>query len=190
MPHTLRLSPWDEVWLVRAVFIRICLAIALLIFALLVYAFAAEADVVATDSQWHDVWLYLQPAASVILTFMAPVVGAYAVLILVRLFALVGVQLDQRTVEALHRAAVNGLKQAATKYAGPVPDLTRYVPPEILSEAERYVNELNPSAAAKAPEGAIRDIILSKAPDVQAILTAASGGTTPSTPLTQAAPPA
>lgn len=145
-------------------------------------------DTVATDSSFFPLWEILQPFVAVILTTIAPVVGALLIAVLYKLFNFLGIKDEnaQKALEAQFRDALHKSAEAALKYAiagrvGPIGDLiTGSVPPDLINSAIEYVRSKNPDTAAKVSEKDLAQIIMSKVPDVMATI-AASAGTTAAT---------
>lgn len=136
----------------------------------------AQASAVPT-SVWEVVFPIVSSVVGVIATVFIPWL-AY------RLVGMLNIQdeskkkaLEAQIAAALHQAAENGLKYAMSKL-GYVPQAGVPIPDYILAEAAKYVRDKNPNTAAEAgvSDQGLKEIILSKVPNVLGtIVTAAAG---------------
>ena len=142
----------------------------------------AIAVAVPETSWWYPIWGYIQPVATVFLTTFSTVAAGAAVAVLVQLARKFGVEVSDTDRKRYHEAAENALKAAIGRYVGPMPNMINGpVPPEILAEAERYLRDLNPKGSDKLSDKQLTDIILSKVPQVAAIIQAGKPGETTGT---------
>jgi len=161
-----------------------CVAIALLLCATSLGAVSAQdvltavsqnvdAEVVAPNSYLHSLWETLQPTVAVLLTAAAPVIVLQVFALLWKMLSRVGINVEEEDRKRFHEAATNALKNAIAKYTGPTPNMvTGTVPDVILNSAIDYLKAHNPQGSAKHTDKDLADIILSKAVDVQALVSA------------------
>ena len=146
------------------------IASALAFIALPALGQVADAEpMIATSSIWYDVWTILQPVVVLLVSTVGPVLVTW---LAARLLALMKISDEKQRLaieaqlrEALHQSAANALKYALTKVGMPAGGA---IGGAVLAEALRYVEEKNPDALARLDvhTDALRDIILSKAPDI------------------------
>lgn len=155
-----------------ALFAALCL---LVFFA----PFALAQSVVAPSSPLYEIWLIVQPLVVLLVSTVGPALVAW---VSYRLVALLKIsdenakkEMEAKVRDALHQAALNGLKYALTKAGLPASGLSGKPSPAILGDALDYVLTKNPETVQQAgvATGDIRQIILSKVPDVIAMVTAA-----------------
>ena len=134
-------------------------------------------DLVATSSWLHGTWEFLQPIAAVFLTAAASAIAGTLVALLVQLLRRAGIEIEEADRKRLHEGAENALKSAIAKYVGPVPNMINgTVPKEIMDLALEYLKSKNPEGTAKLSDKNLTDIILSKVPQVSAIVAASQSG--------------
>ncbi len=155
-------------------FTIILLAAALFVIAvflpMLSYAQAAE-PIVAPSSILFDVWTIVQPLIVLVGSIVGP---AFATWISLRIVSVLKLTDEKRKLEieaqlrdALHQSAANALKFALAKAR-----ITAIAPglltASMVADAAAYVAEKNPDAISRLNVNgdALRDIILSKAPDI------------------------
>jgi hypothetical protein len=131
-----------------------------------------------------DLWAIVFPVVSLLVATIGPIlVGWLAKRLSDRLTLLDDnsrKEFEARVRDALHHAALNALKFALTKTGLPVAEITK---PAVIAEAVDYIRSKSPDTAKEAGlnnEG-LREIILSKVPDVIAIL--AAGAEAPAKPV-------
>lgn len=131
---------------------------------------------VSEESNWHAVWSYLQPVAATLATVLGPVVLAALTSYLVQLFRKAGIEISDAHRKMLHDAAENALNQAIAKHVGTTPNMiTGKVPVSVMRDAIEYMRTLNPQTTKALGDPALADIIMSKAPKVQAVISAGTG---------------
>jgi Mn2+/Fe2+ NRAMP family transporter len=132
---------------------------------------AADEPIVSPSSIWFDVWQIVQPIVVLLVTTVGPVLVAA---ISARVLSVLKVTdenkklaIDQQLRDALHQSATNALKYALAKARITAP-VTGLVTASMIADAATYVEEKNPEALAKLNVGgnALRDIIMSKVPDI------------------------
>lgn len=131
-----------------------------------------EQPAVSPASWVYTLWTIVQPIVTLLATIIGPVIATYLAAVLIRLIGVKDenekAKLEAQFRDALHQSALNGLKFAIAKRTGPVGDMIAgVIPDEILSDALDYVHRKNPEASAKIDPDDLRDIIMSKAVDVQ-----------------------
>jgi hypothetical protein len=130
-----------------------------------------------------QIWGVVQPLVALFISIVGPVAVTW---ISLRLVALLKIndenakkELERKIRDALHDSAANALKFALAKSGMPLA-----VAPAgaVISEAIEYVRSKNPDTAAEAgvSDNDLREIILSKVPDVLA--TIAAGKLAPAKP--------
>lgn len=148
----------------------VVLCIIAVLIAFVAYPALAQnaAPVIAPSSIWFDVWNIVQPLVVLLVSTVGPVLATW---IAARLIALLKVNDEKQKLEieaklrdALHQSAANALKFAFAKSGVSAVAITGAV----MGEAIRYVEEKNPDALVKlgVHQDALRDIILSKVPDL------------------------
>lgn len=151
------------------------IGVVVLIAALLAFvaapAFAQDAGaVIARSSIWYDLWVIVQPIVVLFFSTVGPVLVTW---IAARVISLLKVadqakqaEIEARLREALHQSAMNALKFAITKSG--ISTYPSTMAPTVISDAIRYVEEKNPDTLKKldVPTDALREIILSKLPDL------------------------
>ncbi len=165
------------------------LAVAGALSLLLPFAASAQVDapattIVAPTSFLYDAWTIIQPIVTVLAGTVGPIAVAW---ITARVMALLKISnenaaqaLEAQLREALHLSAMNALKYAASKYglglSGTAIELTgkAVLDSKVLTEALKYIRGKNPDAvdAFALDDKALTEIILSKVPDVKAIIAA------------------
>lgn len=138
-------------------------------------AFAQEGSgsAIAHSSVFYDLWTVVQPLAALLVTTVGPILVMWISARLIALLKITDqkqqVELEAKLRDALHQSAANALKYALAK-AGLPPILTGVVSSGVLGDAIAYVEEKNPEALTKlgVHPDALRDIILSKLPDLLA----------------------
>ncbi|MBO0142245.1 hypothetical protein JZX87_13845 [Agrobacterium sp. Ap1] len=135
-------------------------------------AFAQAAEpIIAPYTIWGDVWEIVQPIVVLLVSTVGPVLVGW---ISARLLAVLKVTDEKQRLEvegklrdAIHQAALNALKFALAR-GGVRAAAPSLVTGEIISEAIGYVRSKNPDALEKlgVDQSALRDIIISKVPDI------------------------
>ena len=155
----------------RHAFTWVALAIIASLLALIALpALAQDAEtLIARSSIWFEIWSILQPIVVLLVSTVGPVLVAW---IAARLLALMKIsdekqklELEAKLREALHQSAGNALKYALAKAGLPAGGA---IGAAVIADALRYVEEKNPDALNKLDvhTEALRDIILSKVPDL------------------------
>jgi len=141
-------------------------------------------SIVAPSSFLYDVWTIVQPVVALLVATIGPVIVGW---LAARLAALIRTSdentqkaLEAQLREALHQSALNALKYASAKYglglAGAAIELTgkSIIDSKVMTEALKYIRNKNPDAvyAFNLDDKALSEIVLSKVPDVKAILAA------------------
>lgn len=136
-------------------------------------AFAQDAaPVIAPSSIWFDLWSIVQPVVVLLVSTVGPVLVTWISARIIS-FLKVSDQAKQAEIEAhlrdaLHQSAMNALKYAMAK-TNIAPSM---IGATVISEAVKYVEDKNPEALAKlnVHGDALRDIIMSKVPDLMSKL--------------------
>lgn len=166
----------------------ICLLAAMIVTAGAVESITLrEAPDVSPQSWLYPIWQIISP---ILITIGAPLGAALAALIAGQIVKLLSIKdasaqktLEAQVRDALHQAAINGLKYAIAKRTGPVGDMIAgAIPDDIVSDAISYVRTKNPDASALVSAGDLTQIILSKAVDLQTQI----AGSTKQTPTVTA----
>jgi len=158
-----------KLW-VAAVFVLVAIVVA--------PAFAQTADsVVAPNSVWYEVWTVVQPIVTLLVATVGPLLVTWISVTLASLLKVSNEkqqkELEQQISNALHQSALNALKFALAKLGVALPASLDVRSP-LMIEAIEYVRSKNPDAvdAFSLDDDQLADIILSKVPDVNAILAA------------------
>lgn len=131
-------------------------------------ALAQDAPVIARSSIWFDLWTIVQPLVVLFVSIVGPVMVTW---ISARVLSFLKVADEEKRIEieaklrdALHQSALNAVKFAVGKAGGSSVVATG----NVITEAIGYVQEKNPEGLQKlgVSETALRDIILSKLPDL------------------------
>jgi hypothetical protein len=164
------------------------LMLALLLTLLLVTIAIAQTPTSTTPNWLADVWGIVFPIMSLLVTTIGPVVVGWLAKRLSDRLTLLDEnsrkEFEARVRDALHHAALNALKYALTRTGLPVADITK---PAVIAEAVDYIRSKNPDSAREAGlnNKGLEEIILSKVPDVIAIL--AAGAEAPAKPVAKQA---
>jgi hypothetical protein len=153
------------------------LAFAAVMIGITIATFAlAQATVPAeAPSFLREIWAIVQPLIVLLVSTVGPLLVAW---ISARLIALLNIQnenqkkdLEQKFSAALHQSAYNALKFAVGKLGVTIPD-TLDVGSPLIVEAIDYIRMKNPDAvdAFSLDNVDLAEIIMSKAPDVAAVL--------------------
>jgi len=146
----------------------LCLISVLMVLAALPAPAQDVGPLIPRSSVWYDLWSIVQPLIVLLASTVGPVLVTW---LAARLLALMKISDEKQRLEieaklrdALHQSATNALKFALAKSGVPAGAITG----AIMGEAVRYVEEKNPDALAKfgVHPVALRDIILSKVPDL------------------------
>lgn len=139
-------------------------------------------SIVAPTSIWYEIWTVVQPVVAILVMTVGPALVGW---IATRLASFLNAadeakrkELEQQLSSALHQSALNALKFALAKLGVGIPADLQIAAP-VIKEAIDYVRSKNPDAidAFDLDDTALGEIILSKVPDVKAIVTA--GASTP-----------
>lgn len=139
---------------------------------LLVAPASAAETVIAPSSVWFDIWQILQPIIVLLVSTVGPIFVAW---ISARLIAVLKVTDEKKQLEieaqlrdALHASALNALKYAVAKSGIGTALMPAAITETMIANAANYVQDKNPDALAKlgVRTDALRDIIISKVPDV------------------------
>lgn len=154
------------------------LALGVLLIAALIHPALAETStpVVSANSFWYVIWGIIQPIATTIATIVGPVL---AVWLSAKLASFLNIsdevkrqEIEEKLRKALHESALNGLKYAFSIHGKESQGLPSLLKSEIINTAVRYVMDKNPDATAAfhLNDTSLKEIIISKIPDVKAIL--------------------
>ena len=135
----------------------------------------SQATTPATPDWIVETWSIVFPVVSLLVATVGPIVVAWLAKQLSDRLTLLDEnsrkELEAKVRDALHQAALNSLKFALTKTGLPVAEITK---PAVIAEAVDYIRSKNPDTAKEAGlnNKGLEEIILSKVPDVIAILAA------------------
>ena len=157
-------------------------ALCFLVILIPVLAFAQDTGVVSNKSFLYDLWTIVQPVVALAVTLVGtPLIGWIAL----RISTLTGqnneiarLKIEGEIRNALHAAALNGLKYAMTRAGipgGGAPTAT------VIAEAIDYIRTKSPDTAKQAGASDIdlEQIILSKFPDVIGMIKNAKASSPP-----------
>jgi len=185
------LGAWSLLGWVVAWVLLVALSVLLVVLMLHMLTLRAHATELAgagaaTDYA-REAWELIKPAAAIIVLALAGTIATFLVQLLRRIAARVGVEIDEKQAARLHSAAENALKSAVTKYLGPVPNLvTDRIPDKIIQDAVSYMRSKNPEDTAGSSDRHLIDLVLSKAPQVQAVLAAGKSSAQPAVEVASA----
>lgn len=154
-----------------------CIALGLVLFCLaaattplFAQEVAAESPVIAPSSIWYEVWTIVQPIVVLAVTTISPFVVTWITYQVSRLLRIEDekkkLEVEAQLRNALHDAAINALKFAATKFN--TVSLSGPMSRQIMDAAKAYVMEKNPETLAKlgVDQKNLEQIIMSKMPDL------------------------
>lgn len=153
----------------------------LAIFSILAIAFPAmaqEESVISPSSSLYTIWTIVQPIVVTLASVIGPAIAVWLAAQVSRLLSVTDEvkrkELEERLRNALHEAASNGLKYALSKYGlGSAASIaTALASPTTVEAAIQYIRDKNPEAAAafNLRDEDLKQIVLSKVPDVTAIV--------------------
>ncbi|CAN7329303.1 hypothetical protein LJR231_001803 [Phyllobacterium sp. LjRoot231] len=155
----------------------VALATAFFLVPIVAIAQNGPETIIPPTSFLFDVWEIVQPIAVVLGTTVGPIIGLWIAKQVITLLniteATKSQELEDRLREALHASAMNALKYAAAK-AG-LPPVALAATSSAVRDAITYIKTKNPDAidAFGLSDKALQEIILSKLPEVNAILASA-----------------
>ena len=129
----------------------------------------------STTTDWaNEVWSLAKPGVAIALLAIVGTVATIVVGIL-RLFAKkLGINIDDATYARLRTLAEDALTYAITKAVGsPTNMVVNGVPPAVMSMAIDHMRQHDPDITAGIPDDMLHEIVLSKVPQVQAVVSSA-----------------
>ena len=128
---------------------------------------ALAQDVASGASVLQDLWGIVSPLVMLLVSIVGPALVAW---VAVRLVAVLNVNdekakkdIEAKVRDALHLAALNGLKFAMTKVGLPSGSLPSQ---QEINDAMAYVRSKNPDASADIDDNDLEEIVMSKVPDL------------------------
>lgn len=117
------------------------------------------------------IWAVIQPLFMLFVSIVGPVLVTW---IAAKVISYLGVkdaaaqkQIETQIRDALHQSAENGLKAVLAKLGmSAATNADILANPQIIKDAIDYVRRLNPNGADKVTPAELRDIIMSKVPNV------------------------
>lgn len=156
---------------IEIIILSVVAIVAALAFGTIAFAQDGAGSVVAPTSVFYDLWTIVQPLVVLFVSIVGPVLVTWIAARLINLLKVTDdkqkMEIETRLRDALHQSASNALKYAMAK-AGMPPIFNAVVSSDVIADAVAYVHEKNPDAVTGLGVNAeaLRDIILSKVPDI------------------------
>lgn len=137
----------------------------------------AQDQVIAPTSWLYDIWLIVQPVMVMLVSTVGPILVTWLAAKLAALLQSTDEakrkEIEERLRVALHTSAFNALKYAASRAGIQLPDALSVASPSVV-DAIDYIRSKNPDAidAFNLSNEQLAEIVISKLPDVKAILAA------------------
>ncbi|MBZ9653566.1 hypothetical protein [Phyllobacterium lublinensis] len=131
----------------------------------------------APPAWFNEIWVILQPVIVMLVSTVGPILITWLAAKLAFLLQSTDEakrnEIEERLRVALHTSAFNALKYAASRSGIQLPDMLSSASPAVLSAID-YIRSKNPDAvdAFKLSNEQLAEIVISKLPDVKAIIAA------------------
>ncbi|MEK1890800.1 MAG: hypothetical protein AAAB35_25205 [Phyllobacterium sp.] len=146
-------------------------------FAVMIDPAFAQDQVIAPSSWLYDIWQIVQPVVVMLVSTAGPILVTWLAAKLAALLQSTDEakrkEIEERLRLALHTSAFNALKYAASRAGIQLPDALSSISPAVV-DAIDYIRSKNPDAidAFKLSNEQLAEIVISKLPDVKAIIAA------------------